>query len=131
MRILIIDDDYISRTKLKTILSQHGDCDSIHDGELALSMFENAHKESVPYELITVDIEMPFMNGKEVVGQIRKIEKDIGVTDKEDLVKIIMVSVKDDSDNIIDSFNSGCEGYIIKPVTPDKIFEQLQKLKVI
>ena len=80
MRVLVVDDDYVSRTKLKALLtSLGGDCDALPDGEMVIKMFEKAHEESVPYDLITMDVEMPGMSGQEVVQKIRESESSNGI----------------------------------------------------
>ena len=75
MRILIVDDDFVSRTKLEALLSEYGDCDAAEDGHQSLDMFEQAHGQSANYDLITMDIDMPGMSGHEVLSKIREWEE--------------------------------------------------------
>ncbi|MFP4052524.1 MAG: response regulator [Phycisphaerae bacterium] len=126
MRILVVDDEYVSRTKLKALLSGHGDVDAVPDGETALRMFDRARQESVPYALVTMDVNMPDMNGQEVVRRMREIEQggDSSVSE----AKILMVTVTSNSRDIMSSFREGAEWYIVKPVTPEKISEALEKI---
>ena len=127
MRILIVDDDYISRTQLKALLSGYGDCDAVPEGRLALEMIECSYNENVPYDLITMDIDMPGMIGQEVVREIRNLEANQKVDFSEE-VKILMITVKDDPKSIMTSFKEGCEWVLKKPVTPDQIKETLTNL---
>ena len=129
MRVLIVDDDYVSRAKLKALLAPYADCDAVPDGALAVSMFEMAHRESIPYDLITMDVDMPGMSGQEAVQKIRQWEQDhrayrTGAGE----VKILMVTVKTDPGTIVTSFRDGCEWYLIKPVTPQKLRDAFPKL---
>jgi len=124
MRILIVDDDYVSRSKLKMLLAEYGDCDAVRNGELAIDMFVAATEESVPYELITMDIAMPGMDGKEAVRKIRKVEKEKNISADEQ-VKIVMVTAKKDIKNVADSYYEGCAGYLAKPITPEGIKKTL------
>lgn len=128
MRILVVDDDYVSRTKLKTILAAYGDCDAVPDGDLGYAMFCRAHEDNVPYDLISMDVDMPNVSGHEVVKKIREweTEKNIYATSKE--VKILMVTVKDNPKEIMESFREGVEFYIIKPFSKDKIQNALTKV---
>ena len=130
MRILIVDDDYVSRLKLKTLLAEYGDCDAVPDGELALKMFQLAHDESVPYDLITMDVDMPKMWGQEVVKKIRKWESNYKKYLAKKAVKILMVSVHKDITDALTSFREGCTGYMTKPVTPDSLEAALKKIKI-
>ena len=131
MRILIVDDDYVSRLKLKSLLSRYGDCDAVPDGELALKMFTVAHDESVPYDLITMDIDMPKMWGQEVVKKIREWEANYGNYLAKSNVHILMVSVKKEVTDALTSLREGCTGYMTKPVTPERLERALGKIGVL
>ncbi len=125
MRILVVDDEYVSRTKLKVLLQAYGDVDAAGSGEIALQMVARAREECVPYRLVTMDINMPDMNGQQAVRRIRELEGTEGPASK-----ILMVTVTDDSKDIMASFREGAEWYLIKPVTPAKITEALEKLDI-
>ncbi len=120
MKILVVDDDYVSQTKLKALLSAFGDCDAVSDGEAALVEFEMAHNEAEPYDLVTVDINLPEMQGQEVVQRIRQWE-DKNRTPSVKRTKVIMITMMDDKKNIFSSFEKGCEWYLVKPITPDNL----------
>ena len=121
MKILVVDDEVVSREKLGLLLSAYGDCDSAESGEKALEMFRRARDEAHPYGLITMDIEMPRMSGQEAIARMREME-DAGPGPK---AKILMVSVTTDVRAVISSFKNGCDGYIIKPFAEEKVREVL------
>ena len=127
MRILIVDDDYTSRTKIKCLLGEYGDCDAVRNGEIALNMFKMAYEEQVPYDLVTMDINMPNMSGKDVVREILAFEQAHDPK-KSPSVKIVMMTVQNKAQDVMESFNEGCDGYIIKPVTPEKISKVLKDI---
>lgn len=129
MRILVIDDDYVSRTKIKAILSAYGDCDAAPDGFIAQDLFMKAHEEAVPYHLITVDINMPGRDGQDVVKNLRNAEKAEGISPA-DIAKIVMITVSSDLHDVSKSYYEGCHGYCVKPVTPQKMAEVLRNLGI-
>ncbi|MBN2343084.1 MAG: response regulator [Deltaproteobacteria bacterium] len=132
MRILIIDDDYISRTQIKALMLGYGDCDIAPNGEIGLMLFDAAHCEDVPYNLITVDVDMPGLSGTDVVKEIRSREDKRSASTNQTEAKVIMVSAMDDGKNIMASFRKGAEGYLVKPITPDKIkktFDDIELMK--
>lgn len=130
MRILIVDDDYLSRSALRELLSQYGECDAVPNGNIALEMFKEAHHEYVPYSLITMDIEMPRMSGQDVVSHIRAIEVEKGIK-HDDSVKILMVSAMVDMKNIARSYVEGCNAYCTKPVSEESLQKALKDLELL
>ena len=132
MRILIVDDDYVSRSQLKGLLTKYGDCDTAPNGSIAMELFEIAHNESMPYDLISMDIDMPGLGGHGVAMRIREFEAGQGIKrtiGKE--AKILMVSGIKDSGAIMDSFREGCEGFLSKPVTPTKLAEAFKRFELV
>ena len=127
MNTLIVDDDFLCRKLLQNILSPYGECDIAMDGEEAISAFEMALEEGNPYDLICLDIMMPNLDGQQALKRIRQIEDKKRIQGL-DCVKIIMVSALKDGRNILTAFKEGCETYLIKPVTKDKIVSELEKL---
>ena len=121
MRILVVDDDLVTRTKLETLLGACGECDTAEDGDQAWELFQKAHRESRPYGLITMDIDMPGMNGHEVVTKIRKWEKENTniAADKE--AKVLMITSMQSRTDAIASFREGCERFLRKPIKPDDL----------
>ena len=125
MRILTVDDDYVSRVKLKTLLSAYGECDTVANGELAVQMAKAAEEESVPYDLITVDIDMPGMRGPQVVHEVRQFESHTEI-------KVLMVTGKTDAiKEVMASYNEGCDWCIKKPVNPENLKEALEKIGIV
>ncbi|MBN1270081.1 MAG: response regulator [Kiritimatiellae bacterium] len=130
MRILVVDDEYVSRTKIKAILSAYGDCDVAPSGEIALDMFKKAHEESLPYGIITLDIKMPGMDGQQTLMAIRNWEKERECFKTKTEAKVLMVTILNDRDSVMASFRENCDGYLIKPVTPDNAGRELAKLGI-
>lgn len=128
-RILIVDDAYVSRCVLKDLLAEYGDCDVAATGEIAIKMMMAAYSEGAPYEVITMDIEMPGITGIETNEKIRKLEKSRGIP-YEKGAKIIMVTAITDPKEIMASFREGCEWYVRKPVTKEGIEAALNQIHI-
>jgi two-component system chemotaxis response regulator CheY len=131
MRILIVDDDYVSRAKLKTMLAPYGDCDVAPNGKIGFEMFQIAHKENLPYKLITMDIDMADNDGRAIVKQIREWEEKNDIVSNGEPVEIIMVTVMDQPKDIMKSFTAGCEAYLVKPFTTEKLEHTLKEMGLI
>lgn len=127
MKILIVEDEFGSRKLLQKFLTPYGMCDMAVDGEEAVEAFAIALDENEPYDLICLDIMLPKKDGQQVLKEIREIEKGKGVFGSKG-VKIIMTTALNDPKNIMEAFKSQCEAYIPKPITKQKLFEEMKGL---
>lgn len=126
MRILIVDDEAVSLTKLQTLLAFYGDCDVASSGEQALEMFKQAHADAKPYILVTMDIRMPGMSGQDAVAAIRDWEKIKGVAP----TRIVMVTVASDMKAVSVSMKSGADAFLVKPFNAESIREVVNRLSM-
>ena len=111
LKILIVDDSLIIRKKITTIVEKlgHKVVGQAKTGKEAIDIYEN-----VQPDLVTMDITMPDMNGITAVRHIMKIDMN---------AKIIMVTSLGQEDMVIDSIKAGAIGYILKPITDEKLAE--------
>lgn len=129
MKTLIVEDDAVSASLLKTILSAHSECDVAEDGEKAVALFKRA-REGAPYDLVCLDIMLPGKDGQSVLRDIRSIEAESGLP-APDGVKIIMITALGDKDNVMGAFRSQAEAYIVKPIRKGKVIEELRELGLV
>jgi HD-like signal output (HDOD) protein len=129
MKILIVDDEMVSRTKLKLIMENFGQCQAVDNGKDAVSMFHKAHQQGKPFGLIMLDIDMPEMDGVEVLSEIIEAEIKL-VISKKDKAKILMVTSFTDKDRVVSCIQSGCEDYIAKPFDLNIIGKKLERLGI-
>lgn len=130
LKTLIVDDDFTNRLLLQKLLEPYGEVHIAVNGREAVRAVENSLKENDPYDLACLDIMMPEMDGQEALEQIRKRETDAGI-EPGNGIRILMTSALDDSRNIMASFRSQCDGYIVKPISRDELFGHLEKLDLI
>ncbi|HIJ77989.1 MAG TPA: response regulator [Deltaproteobacteria bacterium] len=131
MKILIVEDEFVSRTLLQEIFSPYGVCHAASNGLECLAAFQKGLDENKRYDLICLDIMMPEMDGQQALKKIREIEQERGIGGK-DLVKVIMVSALGDAKNIMKSFMKGqCEAYLTKPIDSEKVIATCVKLGLI
>ncbi|MDP3479587.1 MAG: response regulator [Desulfoprunum sp.] len=131
MKILIVEDEFISRTLLTEILSPYGSCHIATNGREALEVLERACEADNRYDLVCLDIMMPEKDGQEVLAKIREMEDARGIRGMA-ATKVIMTTALDDSYNIMEAFTQGhCEAYLTKPIDRDRLLEHLRELKLI
>jgi two-component system, chemotaxis family, chemotaxis protein CheY len=130
MKTLVVEDDFTSSLLLREILKHYGPADTALNGQLAVEAVGKAIDAGEPYDLVTLDIMMPEMDGHEALQQIRALEEAKGIIAING-ARIIMTTALDDSGNILASFKSSCDVYLTKPVDKTKLLAQLRKLKLI
>lgn len=127
LRALVIDDDEVCRVRLEMLLSDFFDCSFAVDGQEGLEMYIKSREENSPYDFITLDINMPRLNGHETLEAIRQFENDHGIAGL-DGVKIIMTTSEGHSKHIFKAFRDGCEAYVLKSNMGDKLLDEIAKL---
>ena len=104
IRILIAEDEQISRRKLQRQLEQMGHpVDAAADGRQAWEMFQDN-----PCPLVICDWEMPEMTGLELVRKIRAAQCEA-------YVYIVMLTGKSDTKDIVAGMEAGADDFITKP----------------
>ncbi|HOO46537.1 MAG TPA: HDOD domain-containing protein [Deltaproteobacteria bacterium] len=125
MKILVVDDELVSRKKMKMIMDGLGECEAVECGKDAIAAYHEAWEKWAPFDLITLDIFMPEMDGTEVLGAIRSIESEKHIpADKR--VKIFMVTSQSDKETIINCVRAGCDDFITKPFDRETVFKKLK-----
>ena len=127
MRILIIDDEALSRKVLLKQLEGIGDCTAVNDSLKGFELLEKAMGRGKPYDLVTLDVSMPKMGGIELLKKIRKAEKDSDIG-RTDWVKIIMVSSRMNVTTIKECIRLGCSSYLVKPVNRFRLMDAMGKI---
>ncbi len=130
LKILIAEDDFASRKVIHSMLKPYGDCDIVVNGKEAIDAFQQAMDDGKKYDLVCLDIMMPEMDGQKALKKIREIENEKEIYGS-DHVKTIMVTALKDSKNIMESFKSQCDDYLVKPIRKEKLVEQLHALGLI
>ena len=117
-RMLIAEDIEINREILISLLKNTGlIIDSAENGEEALNMVKNAGEK---YDIVFMDVQMPFMDGLDATKQIRLLPQ----CDAKTLPIIAMTAnvFKDDIDNCL---GAGMNNHLSKPLDMDKVYEVL------
>jgi putative nucleotidyltransferase with HDIG domain len=129
MKILIVEDEMVSRTKLTLIMENFGECNAVENGEDGVAVFHKALEEGKPFGLVMLDIDMPQMDGMQVLSEMIDAQIRLGVS-KNQRAKILMVTSFTDKDRVLGCIQSGCDDYIAKPFDIDTIGKKLSKLGI-
>jgi two-component system chemotaxis response regulator CheY len=128
MRVLIVDDDFYSRSFLEYILHPYARCDAAVNGEDAIMAFKKALEEKNPYTLVFMDLLMPVIDGPKALNEIREIEKDYGLAE-DARAKVIITSVLEDGEETHNAmYLGGATSFLQKPVDEKSILAELTRL---
>lgn len=130
MKILLAEDDFVTRKFMAGLLSKYGEVDVTVDGMEAVDAYMLALEDGAPYDLVCLDIMMPVMDGYQALMGIRSLEKDNNVPEEKQ-AKVIMATALDDEKNVQMAFDLGCTIYSGKPIDEARFEESLKKLGLI
>ena len=116
-RLLLVDDHALFREGLKSLFSYEEDFEVVGEaasGEDALT----AARELMP-DLVLMDIDMPGVNGIEITRRL---------TTEMPYVKVVMLTVHDEDDQLFEAIQAGAQGYLVKSIRSAEMLELLRGL---
>ena len=124
MKILLAEDDFVTRKFMTSFLSKYGECDVTVDGMEAVDAFMMALEDGEPYDLVCLDIMMPVMDGMECC---RHIKEEISTSH----IPVLMLTARDTEMDEIQALETGADDYMSKPfslaVLKTRIKKQLKR----
>ena len=112
MKILIIEDEFNLADAIASMLSSEKyDVDIRTDGKRGL---EDALTNV--YDLIILDVMLPYLNGFEVLKELKK--EDISA-------KVLMLTAKNTIDDKMEGFNNGADDYLTKPFHMEELLARV------
>lgn len=114
-RVLIVDDDSIMRSIIEFAVKEYG-CEVVgvaEDGAVAVDLFDRTRPD-----FVMLDINLPKMNGVDVLRRIREIEPN---------AYVVMMTSVDQEDVIEECLIAGARDYIRKDLSGDEIATRLDR----
>jgi two-component system chemotaxis response regulator CheY len=118
MRFLIVDDFSTMRRIVRGLLKEMGhlDCDEAEDGAVAIAKLRNGR-----FDFVVTDINMPNMNGFELLEAIRA---DASLQ----ALPVLMVTAEARKEDIVRAAQLRASGYIVKPFSKATLEEKVSKI---
>jgi len=118
LKFLIVDDFSTMRRIVRNLLKEIGylNADEAEDGVAAL-----AKLRSQPFDFVLSDINMPKMNGFELLTEIRA---DSALK----TLPVLLITAEAKKEDIVTAAQGGASGYIVKPFTKATLEEKLAKI---
>lgn len=116
-KILVVDDSSVVRMSLEMLLKENGfEVISAVDGVDGLTKAGNDK-----FDLIITDINMPNMNGLDMMKRMREISEL-------KFVPILVLTTESDSEMLAKGKEYGATGWIVKPFTNEDLLSTVQKV---
>jgi DNA-binding NarL/FixJ family response regulator len=113
--VLLVDDQPLFRRALATLISAQFDMAVVGEGENGRDALDKVR--ALKPDLVVMDVNMPGASGVDGVNAIRAA----GFT-----TPIVMLTVSEDDDDLFESIKAGANGYLLKNVRPEQLFEDLR-----
>ncbi len=111
--VLIVDDERAMCELLKESLVDQYDVSIIHNGSDACDLIDKRH-----YDIYVIDLKLPDMSGVDVLSYAKK---------KDEYCEVIIVTGYGSVDSASWAINHGASSYLIKPITLDDFYRQLER----
>lgn len=120
LRFLVVDDFSTMRRIVRNLLKESGyaEADEAEDGVVALGKLRASK-----FDFVVSDINMPNMNGFQLLAEIKKDEKLKHIP-------VLMVTAEARKEDIVAAAQQGAAGYIVKPFTKATLEDKLNNILV-
>lgn len=115
-RILVVDD---SATMRKMVMASLRDIENVSFGEAANGLEAIEQMETSPFDLMILDLNMPDMNGLEVLRFVLAHPKYQGIP-------IVILTTRGDDEMRVQALDNGAAMYLTKPFKPQTLSETIQ-----
>lgn len=115
IRVVITDDEPAYRKAIQRTLTLMPECQILavcEDGQEALEACLND-----PPDVLLTDINMPRLDGIELVRRLHKKEKD---------VQVVVLTINEDEETVFEAFRAGALGYLLKTSTPQEVIDAIR-----
>jgi DNA-binding NarL/FixJ family response regulator len=118
LTILLVDDHPFVREGIRSYLSDQPEFNVVAEASSAEEALEYA--EQFKPDFILLDINMPGVNGIEIVGSLRKLLPQ---------AKILMLTVHNSREYVLHVVRSGAHGYILKDAPPEELLQAMKAIQ--
>jgi len=121
LTVLYVEDDKQLLDETREALEDFfHDIETAQNGQIALEKYKRYYERNTHhYDILITDINMPIMDGVELIKEIHKINIE---------QNIIVISAYNDSKRLIELINIGISDFILKPLSPSQLMTVLYKV---
>ncbi|MBX9810836.1 MAG: response regulator transcription factor [Burkholderiales bacterium] len=116
LRIFLIDDHNLFRSGVKALLVRQPDFEVVGEAADGLEGLKRA-KQLKP-DVVLLDLNMPGISGREAV---KMLVEELPQT------QVLMLTVSEDAEDLIDTLKSGARGYLLKNIDADYLVDSIRR----
>ncbi|MCE3229299.1 MAG: response regulator transcription factor [Bacteroidetes bacterium] len=117
IKVLLVEDHDIVRQGIKALLADNPDTLVIGEARHGAEAIEKV--KALHPDVLLMDLNMPVMNGLECTRQVKKDFPE---------VKVLILSMHDNENYLIDMLEAGANGYILKNTSKDELLFAIKKI---
>lgn len=117
LRVLIADDHPVVRQGVKQILTEELELEQFGEARNAREVLDNVSRKK--WDILILDINLPDMNGLEILRQLKKIHPDLPV---------LVLTVFDEDQIAIRVLKAGAAGFVTKETMPNELIAAVKKI---
>lgn len=116
IRVLLVDDHTLFRSGVNALLQKHSDFEVV--GEAADSLQGVKRAAELQPDVVLLDLHMPGISGKDAVKQFLEAAPQ---------THIVMLTVSENADDLIDSLRAGASGYLLKNIETETLLDSIRR----
>ncbi len=117
LNVMVVDDEYLARSRIKTLLADCLEPPCILEAEAADAMEAMAKLRGLAVDVVLLDIHMPGADGLQLARELRSIRPELAI-----------IFVTAHAEHAVDAFDLEVTDYLTKPVRAERLQKALQKV---
>lgn len=114
-RVLLADDLPLFRRAIAQLIDEQPDLEVVGQAENGVEAIEMA--QELRPDIVVLDVEMPVMDGITAARRLQEVVPES---------RIVMLTVWEDDDHLLQAIRMGVHGYLLKDLRPDELYDMLR-----
>lgn len=116
LRVLLVDDHSLFRGGVKALLARQADIEVVGEAADGLDGLKRARQ--LKPDVVLLDLHMPGLTGREIVK---------GMVEELPHTQVVMLTVSEDAEDLIDTLKAGARGYLLKNIDAEYLVDAIRR----